>query len=134
MKADLNVSKYMISKLITLKADMDISEAIEIFLKHKISGAPVVDDSGQLIGLFSEADCIDSYLSCAYNENAGCGSVGDSMSDDVITVDANADIIEAARVFKENRLRRIPVTDHGKLVGQISRHDLLRAIHDNGWA
>ncbi len=129
------VSDYMISKLITVTPEMDISVAIELFIKHKISGAPVVDEAGKLVGLFSEADCIASYLSCAYNDNSGsCGRVRDTMTTDLTVLDANDDIIKAAQVFSENQRRRIPVLSKGKLVGQISRHDMLRAIHDNGWA
>lgn len=130
----ITVSDYMIKRVITLKPEMDISEAIELFIKSKISGAPVVNGNGELVGLFSEADCINSYLSCAYNEDAGCGSVGDSMTTELTTIDANDDIIHAARIFNEFHRRRIPVVSEGKLVGQISRHDLLKAIHDNGWA
>ena len=135
MANTLTVADYMIKKLITLKPEMDISVAIELFIKHKISGAPVVNDAGEIIGLFSEADCIASYLSCAYNENSGgCGLVQDTMTTDLTTLDANDDIIHAAQVFNEKHRRRIPVLSNGKLVGQISRHDLLKAIHDNGWA
>lgn len=134
MTTDITVAKYMTSKPVTLKPEMDISEAIHIFIKNRVSGAPVLDDAGKLVGLFSEADCIESYLSCAYNGNAECGTVADNMTTDLTTVSADADIIEAARLFKTHRLRRMPVLNHGKLVGQISRHDILRAIHDNGWA
>lgn len=129
------VANYMVKNLITLKPEMDISVAIELFIKHKISGAPVVNDAGEIVGLFSEADCISRYLSCAYNENSGgCGPIQDSMTTDLTTLDANDDIIHAAQVFNEKGRRRIPVLSNGKLVGQISRRDLLKAIHDNGWA
>lgn len=135
MQKTVKVSDYMITRLITVKADMDISEVMEIFIKHKISGAPVVDDNGDLIGLFSEADCIKGYLQCAYNENSGgCGLVSDTMTTELTTINASDDIVSAAQVFMEHRRRRIPVLDNGKLVGQISRHDLLKAIHDNGWS
>ena len=134
MKSDLTVAKYMTRQPVTLKPGMDISEAIQLFIKHRISGAPVIDDAGQLVGLFSEADCIESYLSCAYNGNTECGAVADNMTTDLKTISADDDIIEAARRFKAYHLRRMPVLSHGKLVGQISRHDILRAIHDNGWA
>lgn len=135
MANTITVADYMIKRLITLKPEMDISVAIELFIKHKISGAPVVNDAGEIIGLFSEADCISSYLSCAYNENSGgCGLVKDTMTTDLTTIDANDDIIHAAQVFNEHHRRRVPVLSNGKLVGQISRHDLLKAIHDNGWA
>lgn len=134
MANKVTVSDYMITKLVTVKPDMDISQAMELFIKHKISGAPVVDDAGNIVGLFSEADCIKGYLECAYNENSGgCGRVSDTMTTELTTVNASDDIVSAAQVFMQHHRRRMPVLEHGKLVGQISRHDLLKAIHDTGW-
>ncbi|MDC0948298.1 CBS domain-containing protein [Gammaproteobacteria bacterium] len=128
------VADYMSSRLISLRADMDIAEAIELFVVNRISGAPVVDDAGALIGVLSESDCIGAYIQCAYNEGAGCGRVSDQMSTEVKTIEASTDLIEASSMFREHRLRRIPVIRNGKLVGQISRHDILKAIHANRWA
>jgi len=128
----ITVADYMTRKLITLTADMDITEAINLFIKHKISGAPVVKNN-ELVGMFSEADSIKSFLSCAYNEEAGCGRVGDFMNTTVVTLDANDDLVHAAQEFSEKGRRRMPVMKNGNLVGQISRHDLLKAIKDMGW-
>ncbi|MCB0688104.1 MAG: CBS domain-containing protein [Saprospiraceae bacterium] len=123
------VTKFMAKDLITFRPETDIREAIEIILKNKISGAPVVDDHRHLIGMLSESDCIKTILAGPYNNlPAGQGTVRDFMSTKVVTVDAAKTIVEVAYEFSNTQYRRFPVVDRGKLIGQISRSDILRAI------
>ncbi|MEM8593596.1 MAG: CBS domain-containing protein [Pseudomonadota bacterium] len=135
MSTQYTVNDYMRQDLVTLSIDMDISKAIESFVDSKISGAPVIDEHGMLIGMLSEADCIKAYISCVYNSSgSGCGHVAEFMSTQLHTLTPSADLIEAANLFMQHNLRRIPVVSYGRLVGQLSRHNLLKAIHDNDWA
>ena len=125
----VKVKDYMASRLLTLKADVSAVEAMRFFLQHGISGAPVVDDKGELIGVLSEVDLMqvviqDSY----YDENVGI--VAEYMKFPVETVDANDDIYSLAERFIRERRRRYPVLENGQLVGQISRRDILHAVDD----
>ena len=82
---------------------------------------------------WAQEDAADSKLkiafSASYHKEPG-GSVSDYMSRDVQTVDASADIIEVAEMFVKAAYRRFPVMKNGQLVGQLSRHDILKAIRD----
>jgi CBS domain-containing protein len=89
----------------------------------------VVDSQGHLIGLLSEGDCLRGILSGAYYEAVG-GTVSTYMTTEVETVSPEADIIEVSERFLRGRRRRLPVIEHGRLVGQISRCDVLRAVKE----
>lgn len=127
MLKSVKVRDYMTSDLVTLTADMDLFRAIDRLLIHQISGAPVLDEQGHLIGLLSEGDCLKGILAGSYFEEVG-GTVASVMTVVVETIDADADIVKAAEHFIRMRRRRLPVVDEGRLVGQISRRDILRAM------
>ena len=123
------VKQYMATDLITFSPETDIDHAIQTILKNKISGAPVTDKHGKLVGMLSESDCIKTILEGPYNNlPGGTGSVSDYMSRKVVTIDVNKTILELAYEFMNTAYRRFPVIDRGKLVGQISRSDILKAI------
>ncbi|MDJ0785801.1 MAG: CBS domain-containing protein [Myxococcota bacterium] len=126
--------EFMTRNLITLKPDMGVLEAVALFLKNSISGAPVVDENGRLIGVFSELDCLKvlaagEFYADDYREE---GVVGDFMSRSPHTVTPDADVYTLAQRFLDHALRRIPVLDGEELVGQISRRDVLRAMERLG--
>ena len=121
------VKDYMARTLVTFKPDTEIRDAIHDLVKHRIAGAPVVDDAGNLVGMLSELDCMKVALQSAYHDHWG-GPVKNFMSDGVETVNAEMSIIDLAQKFIDNRYRRYPVTDKNRLVGQISRRDVLRAL------
>ncbi len=124
-----SVKNFMAKKLITFRPETDIQEAINTIVKHKISGAPVVDNRKNLVGMLSETDCIKTMLKGPYNNFPGDhGLVSDYMSTSVRTVDASISITDLAYEFANSPYRRFPVVDKGRLVGQISRSDVLRAI------
>jgi CBS domain-containing protein len=119
----------MSTRLVTLTPDTDIHRAMKILLKNRISGAPVLDERGQLVGILSKKDCLKVAFSATYHKEWG-GHVSDYMSRDVKTVDAGTDIVEVAQIFLKGPYRRLPVMSNDRLVGQISRHDVLRALDD----
>ena len=127
MEKTFLVQDFMARNLVTLTKDMDIYDALNLFLKKKISGAPVVNENHELIGLLSEKDCMKVILDGAYH-NLPSGKVGDFMSHAVDTVVAEMAILSVAQKFLATHFRRFPVVDNGKLVGQISRRDVLVAI------
>ena len=123
------VRKFMAKDLITFQPQEDIDKAITIILANKISGAPVIDQHGKLVGMLSESDCIKTILEGPYNNlPGGTGAVSDYMSRKVVTIDVDKTILELAYEFMNSPFRRFPVTERGKLVGQISRSDILKAI------
>ncbi len=123
------VKDCMTTKLVTLRPDMEIGEAIKILLKHKISGASVVDEDKKLVGMLSEKDCLRIFANGAYNSLPGA-VVEQYMSREVTTIDSDADIFTAADIFLKNPFRRLPIVDdEGRLLGQISRRDILNGSH-----
>ena len=121
------VKDYMAKSLVTFKPDTDVLDAVHELVKHRIAGAPVVDDAGNLIGMLSELDCKKVALHAGYHGDWG-GPVSDFMSDGVETVDAEMNIIDLAAEFIESKYRRFPVVENNRLIGQISRRDVLRAL------
>lgn len=130
MLRSVKVNDYMTTHLITFKPETDLFEAIKIFSQHNISGAPVVNDRDEMVGLLSESDCLKAILSYTYHEEEHGGIVGDFMTTNVETVEADADIVTVAERFIKERRRRFPVMRGGKLVGQVSRKDVLRAVKE----
>ncbi len=131
MIKSVTVRDYMAASLVTLKPEMEILNAIHELIQNRISGAPVVDEDGNLIGMLSEQDCMKVALQAGYYEEFG-GRVEEYMNKDVRTVDAEASILDLAEMFLSAPYRRYPVMEDNRLVGQISRRDVLRAL-ENLW-
>ena len=124
-----SVKNYMATKLITFSPEDDIRMAMTSIVKNQISGAPVVDGTGRLVGIISEKDCISTILDDQYNQMpSGSGNVGEYMSTDVKTMKSSMTVMQIAMEFAHSSYRRFPVVENGKLVGQISRRDVLKAI------
>jgi len=121
------VRNFMAGSLVTFKPDTDVLDAIHELVQHRIAGAPVVNDQGDLIGMLSELDCLRVALNAGYHQQWG-GPVSDFMTPDVESVDADMNIIDLAQKFLNSGFRRFPVLRNNRLVGQISRRDALRAL------
>jgi len=132
------VSDYMTKKLITFKPDDSLDDVIHLLIAHKISGGPVVNEKNELIGIISETDCIKHISeSKYYNMPSGSdNTVAKKMITDVDTIDKDMNIFDAATKFINSKRRRFPVVENGKLIGQISQKDVLKAalnIRGNTW-
>ena len=128
MLHSVTVKDYMAASLVTFTPEMDVMEAIALLLEKGISGAPVVDKLGDIVGILSEKDCLRVALQAGYNQERA-GRVSEFMSPNVVTVDADTSIMDVAKMFLESPFKRYPVVDDGnRLVGQISRSDVLKAI------
>lgn len=123
------VADVMARKLTVLSADMEINRAARMLLDHRISGAPVLAEDGVLVGVLTKRDCLKAALDASYYRDWG-GLVSAYMSSPVVTIEASMDIIAATTRFIETPYRRFPVMDNGRLVGQLSRTDALRALID----
>jgi len=121
------VKDYMSASLVTLSPSTSILDAARQLVEQRISGAPVVDKTGNLVGLLSEKDCMRIALQAGYHSEAA-GTVAEYMHTDVKTVDAERNIVDVAMMFIEDDYRRYPVMKDGRLVGQISRRDVLKAL------
>ena len=132
------VADYMTTKLITFRAEDSLDHVISQLIKFKISGGPVVNDNNELIGIISETDCIkhiseSKYYNMPSDTN---NTVGKYMVTDVDTIDKNMNIFDAAFKFISSHRRRFPVIENGKLIGQLSQKDVLKAainIKGNTW-
>ena len=125
----LKVKDYMATKLVTFAPDLNVVEAMNQILNSGITAAPVVDESGSLVGILSEVDLMPVVIQDSYYDEP-LGIVSDYMKTPVDTVDPNLDIYTLAERFIHEHRRRYPVVGAGKLVGQVSRRDVLRAALD----
>jgi CBS domain-containing protein len=118
---------YMSTRLVTLRPEMDVLGAMQTLLDAQVSGAPVVDSRGGLLGILTQRDCLEVAMQATYHQ-APAGRVSDYMTSPVETLSASASLVEVIETFHRSRYRRFPVMEHNRLVGQISRRDILRAI------
>lgn len=130
----LKVKDYMTTQLITFRPEQSVQEVVESLIKNKISGGPVVNDRNELIGIISEGDCLKQLSeSRYYNMPLQHDNVEKRMATHVETIDGNMDVFDAANKFLNSKLRRFPIVENGKLIGQISQKDILKAaLHLKG--
>ncbi|MCY3998767.1 MAG: CBS domain-containing protein [Flavobacteriaceae bacterium] len=121
------VSDLMARNLVTFSPEQTLQDVIRAFIKHRISGGPVVDRSGKIIGIISDADCMKQISDSRYfNMPFINRKVELLMSKTVITIQNDQTIFDAASLFYNTKLHRFPVLDkRGRLVGQISLRDVL---------
>jgi CBS domain-containing protein len=146
----------METNVVTIGPDATVKELAELLAKNNISGLPVVDASGGLLGVVTEGDVIleDAELhfphyiqfldSIIYLESvrkfeerlrkAVGAKVGDVMSTDVLTVDPDMSVRQVATIMADNNVNRVPVLEDDRLVGIVARNDIVRAIANAGRA
>ena len=138
------VQSVMSKNVITIARHADLHEAARLLSENRISGAPVVNDEGQLIGVISEADLLTlagmkgehTFKDIVRNimgepvpARKSGNKVEDVMSSPPITAKVSDDIGHVAKILDDRRIKRLPVIDdNGKLVGIIARADIIRAI------
>lgn len=122
------VRELMDVEFVKLKPDMSVAQAITTLLHNRITGAAVVNDQNQVVGLLSEKDCLNVILRGAYAQMP-TGQVSEYMTKEVETISPETDIFQLAELFLQSHYRRYPVVEYGVLIGQITRRDLLRFIH-----
>ena len=122
------VTKYMAKHLITFKPEDEIGTVIHQLNDHQISGAPVLNEHGELIGIISQQDCLRVVMDSVYhNQPVSKHLVQDYMQKEIISVEYDADVVDVANMFLRHRFGRFPVVKNGILKGQVSKRDILRA-------
>jgi CBS domain-containing protein len=137
----------MVRNVITVKADDQVAEAVKLLAEHDISALPVVDDGNNVVGIISEADLLRrqeigtekhrpwwmeavtpaSTLAGAFAKSHG-GRVAEVMSTDVVSAAEDTPLGEIATMLERHRIKRVPVLRGGKLVGIVSRSNLIQAL------
>jgi CBS domain-containing protein len=143
----MKVYEVMTRDVITARPDTPIHEAAQLMTTYGVSGLPVVDDRGAVIGILSEGDLIlrqrprepapwwrtffadSERLAREYQKAAGT-TAGEVMTRSVLCVSPDVSIEAAASILDARRIRRLPVVTHGRLVGIVSRGDLIKALAD----
>ena len=128
MLTSLKVKDYMCASKCTFSPDMDVLCAIHKMLEANISGAPVIDEHGNMIGFLSEKDCMQVALNAAYQHDGAAGRVSEFMSNDIVIIDVDTPVIEVAELFLKGSFKRYPVTMDNRLVGTITRQHVLKAL------
>lgn len=114
----------MTTNVVTVKSDTPIDRALELLIEKNITGLPVVDDDRALIGIISEKDML-KLLPGLEDEST---TVADFMTKDITCFDQDEDLIAICECLVNNNFRRIPIVSNGKLVGIISRRDIIKYI------
>jgi len=127
---EIRVRDFMVPKPVVFTRGMDLLDAVCVLIDRRISGAPVVDDRGNLVGVLTERDFLRAVLVAGYHGEGG-GCVEDYMTSDVRAVNADDSLLDVAALFIETKHRRYPVMEDNRLVGLVARRDVLRAVIDN---
>jgi CBS domain-containing protein len=124
-----SVRSFMDPKHHALAADTDIHDAVRHLIRKRITGAPVVDADGRLLGMLTEGECLRLLAEGDDQASPPAGTVGEFMTRDAITVDPEMNVYHVAGMFLRNReIRRFPVIEGGRVIGVITRKDVLRAV------
>lgn len=128
MLKSVNLRDYMMTNPVKVKPGDSIFEAMNVISDNKISGLCVVDDTNTLVGVLSEMDCLKAVLGAVYNES-GFDLVSDHMTaENLVVAHPGEDIVDVAQDMLRQNKRRRPVVEDGKLIGQITIRQLLKAV------
>lgn len=122
------VSQFMDRYVETLSPDTDIMKAVDFLLEKRVTGAMVANSKGELIGILTEFDCLRLLTHGDKSSQAPHGKVRDYMTSEVQTIPPTMDIYYCAGLFANVSFRRFAVVEDDRLVGAITRFDLLRAV------
>ncbi len=121
------IREYMDTHFITVKPDMHVYDAVDLLLDKKLTSVSVVDEKGKLVGILSEKDCLHTLVHSIYEGTPG-KNVSEYMTKDVVTISPETDVFSTAALFLKSTFRRLLILEDEKLVGQVTRRDLLRVI------
>ena len=128
-QAPPRVRDFMTTELLTLRPQDDAIDAISKLLKHRFAGAPVVDEDNNFLGIFSEHYSMRLLINSALEQMPSSSVQAFMNTDRERLIDEDTDMLEVAQMFLDTHYRRLPVVRDGKLVGQVSRRDVVTAEH-----
>jgi CBS-domain-containing membrane protein len=114
----------MTTNVITVKKDVILTDAIALLLRWNISALPVVDNEGKMVGIISEIDLVN----LTFDGNAANTVVEEVMVTDIVSFNSNTELAVLVQTFSKKHLRRVPIIERGKIVGIVSRRDILREM------
>ncbi len=117
----MQVSELMRKDVITVEESANVREICKVLSKHRMSGAPVLNKSGKLVGFISERDIIAAVPKAGFIKK----TAKQLMTKNVRTIEEDAPLTHASKIFSEELYRSLPVTKEGKLVGMVSRNDVV---------
>ena len=125
------VKKYMKKASRTFHVDEEMAPCMSILARSSFAAIPIINDDNEVVGMLTEKDVIRTVINWAYDQRAG-GTVGEYMSSLEVMVTPYMDLLTAARAFLECNFSCLPVMDGDRLVGRLTRHDVLRGLEK--WA
>lgn len=142
----MKAADIMTMEVVTVEPEMDVCQVARVLLTHRISAAPVVDDHGHVIGMVSEADLVRR-AKCGRDEHWWLALFADKaaqfvrdhgtrardvMTREVVSIGKSATLAEIAHILENRAIKRVPVLEDGRLVGIVSRSDVLRGLASLG--
>lgn len=127
----MTVAQYMVHTRRTIRSGATISEAVQQLMKSGLPGCTVVDEKGLVVGFISEQDCLRHMLEGRYHQSES-RLVHEVMSHPVLSVDPGMSIVELAQMMSGPKPKIYPVIERGRLLGEIRRNDVLRALFQSG--
>jgi CBS domain-containing protein len=118
------IRTIMTSDVVSVRQDTPVRHVVELLVEHDITGVPVVDAENKLVGIVTEKDL----MGLLYDPEKADGTAGDYMTRDVVCFDEEDDVISVCECLVRSHFRRVPIISNGRLVGIISRRDLVKYI------
>jgi CBS domain-containing protein len=122
----ITAREIMRENVVTINLESSLEEAIELMLSQEISGLPVTDNEGHLVGIVTEF----ALLAIVYDEKIRQETISEHMTANVLTIEAGDPISKIADMCIVHRVRSVPVMENGRIVGMISRRDVLKALYE----
>ena len=120
-----SVKNIMTTDIISVHVETPVIEALHLLSEKQVSGLPVIDSNNDVVGILSEKDVLQILIDKSLN---GKKLVGDYMSRDVVSFTEDDNAIEICKFFVKSHIRRVPIVREGKLVGIVSRRDIVKLI------
>lgn len=128
MLRSVDLGDYMHTNPIKVHVDDSLFYAMDVITRNHVSGACVIDDEENLVGVLSETDCLRAVVSATYNNAADVGKVRDFMTAEVQSCRLHDNIVDVAMDMIAKGHRRRPVVEKGKLIGQLTCRQILRVV------
>ena len=117
--------QVMNTDVVTVTKDVKLTKAMRIMLDHRVSGLPVVErNTKKLVGIITEHDTVNF----AFSGDADATNVGEAMTNEVFTFSPDVSLERIVNCFATNRVRRVPIVEDQKVVGIVSRRDIMREM------